>query len=214
MSSGSQGADISAIPSMAIKQVEVLRDGAAALYGSDAIAGVIGFKLNDYAEGMYLEVRTGESGEGDGGLTQVQGNIGMPLGDDGFLNITGSWMEQDATSRTLQRTDAATLISSGNAAQKASVENPAQIYGAPEQIDNYNLFFNSGIKVSDDLEVYAFGNYGARETIGGFFYRNPNNRGGVYTNGSTRAVVDTNIRNRATGVTSNCPCSKEPWLRQ
>jgi iron complex outermembrane recepter protein len=210
LSSGSQGADISAIPSMAIKQVEVLRDGAAALYGSDAIAGVIGFQLNDSAEGMSLEVRTGESGEGDGGLTQVQGNIGMPLGDDGFLNITGSWMEQDATSRTLQRTDAATLISSGNAAQKASVENPAQIYGAPEQIDNYNLFFNSGIKVSDDLEVYAFGNYGARETIGGFFYRNPNNRGGVYTNGSTRAVVDTNIRNRATGVTSNCPALTSP----
>ena len=210
LSSGSQGADISAIPSMAIKQVEVLRDGAAALYGSDAIAGVIGFQLNDSAEGMSLEVRTGESGEGDGGLTQVQGNIGMPLGDDGFLNITGSWMEQDATSRTLQRTDAATLISSGNAAQKASVENPAQIYGAPEQIDNYNLFFNSGIKVSDDLEVYAFGNYGARETIGGFFYRNPNNRGGVYTNGSTRAVVDTNIRNRATGVTSNCPALRSP----
>ncbi len=210
LSSGSQGADISAIPSMAIKQVEVLRDGAAALYGSDAIAGVIGFQLNDSAEGMSLEVRTGESGEGDGGLVQVQGNIGMPLGDDGFLNITGSWMEQDPTSRTLQRTDAATLISSGNAAQKASVENPAQIYGAPEQIDNYNLFFNSGIKVSDDLEVYAFGNYGARETIGGFFYRNPNSRGGVYTNGSTRAVVDTNIRNRATGVTSNCPALTSP----
>ena len=210
LASGSQGADISAIPSMAIKQVEVLRDGAAALYGSDAIAGVIGFQLNDSAEGMSLEVRTGESGEGDGDLVQVQGNIGMPLGDDGFLNITGSWMEQDPTSRTLQRTDAANLISNGNAAQKANVANPAQIWGAPEQIDNYNLFFNSGIQVSDDLEVYAFGNYGSRETIGGFYYRNPNSRGGVYTNGSTRAVVDTNIRNRATGVTSNCPALTSP----
>ncbi len=87
---------------------------------------------------------------------------------------------------------------------------PAQIWGAPEQIDNYNLFFNSGIQVSDDLEVYAFGNYGSRETIGGFYYRNPNSRGGVYTNGSTRAVVDTNIRNRATGVTSNCPALTSP----
>ena len=210
LSSGSQGADISAIPSMAIKQVEVLRDGAAALYGSDAIAGVIGFQLNDSAEGMSLEVRTGESGEGDGDLVQVQGNIGMPLGDDGFLNITGSWMEQDPTSRTLQRTDAANLIANGNAAQKANVANPAQIWGAPEQIDNYNLFFNSGIQVSDDLEVYAFGNYGSRETLGGFYYRNPNSRGGVYTNGSTRAVVDTTIRNRATGVTSNCPALTSP----
>ena len=211
LSSGSQGADISAIPSMAIKQVEVLRDGAAALYGSDAIAGVIGFQLNDSAEGMSLEVRTGESGEGDGALTQVQGNIGLPLGDDGFLNITGSWMEQDPTSRSIQRTDAANLIANGNAAQKASVAQPyAQVWGAPEQIDNYNLFFNSGIQVSDDLEVYAFGNYGARETLGGFYFRNPNSRGGVYTNGSTRAVVDTNIRNRATGVTSNCPALTSP----
>lgn len=210
LSSGSQGADISAIPAMAIKQVEVLRDGAAALYGSDAIAGVIGFQLNDSAEGMSFEVRTGETGEGDGALTQVQGNIGLPLGDDGFLNLTGSWMEQDPTSRTLQRTDAANLIANGNAAQQASVQNPAQVWGAPEQIDNYNLFFNSGIQVSDSLEVYAFGNYGARETLGGFYYRNPNARSGVYTNGSIRAVVDTNIRNRATGVTSNCPALTSP----
>ena len=211
LSSGSQGADISAIPSMAIKQVEVLRDGAAALYGSDAIAGVIGFQLNDSAEGMSLEVRTGESGEGDGGLTQVQGNIGLPLGDDGFLNITGSWMEQDPTSRSLQRTDAINLLTNGNAAQKASVASPyAQVWGAPEQIDNYNIFVNSGIEVSDSLEVYAFGNYGSRETLGGFYYRNPNSRGGVYTNGSTRAVVDTTIRNRATGVTSNCPALTSP----
>ena len=211
LSSGSQGADISAIPSMAIKQVEVLRDGAAALYGSDAIAGVIGFQLNDSAEGMSLEVRTGESGEGDGGLTQVQGNIGLPLGDDGFLNITGSWMEQDPTSRSLQRTDAINLLTNGNAAQKASVASPyAQVWGAPEQIDNYNIFVNSGIEVSDSLEVYAFGNYGSRETLGGFYFRNPNSRGGVYTNGSTRAVVDTTIRNRATGVTSNCPALTSP----
>ena len=211
LSSGSQGADISAIPSMAIKQVEVLRDGAAALYGSDAIAGVIGFQLNDSAEGMSLEVRTGESGEGDGGLTQVQGNIGLPLGDDGFLNITGSWMEQDPTSRSLQRTDAINLLTNGNAAQKASVAQPyAQVWGAPEQIDNYNIFVNSGIEVSDSLEVYAFGNYGSRETLGGFYFRNPNSRSGVYTNGSTRAVVDTNIRNRATGVTSNCPALTSP----
>ena len=219
LASGSQGADISAIPSMAIKQVEVLRDGAAALYGSDAIAGVIGFQLNDSAEGMSLEVRTGESGEGDGGLTQVQGNIGLPLGDDGFLNITGSWMEQDPTSRSLQRTDATNLLANGNAAQKASVAQPyAQVWGAPEQIDNYNIFVNSGIQVSDELEVYAFGNYGSRETLGGFYYRNPNNRGGTYTNkvgsGSDavtyRAIVDTNIRNRASGVTSNCPALESP----
>ena len=211
LSSGSQGADIGAIPSMAIKQTEILRDGAAAQYGSDAIAGVINFQLNDSAEGMSLEARTGEFAEGDGDLVQFMGNIGLPLGDDGFLNITGSWMEQDATSRSIQRTDAATLIASGNAAQRASIEQPyAQVWGAPEYKDNYNVFFNSGIQVSSDLEVYAFGNYGARETLGGFYYRNPNSRGGVYTNGSTRAIVDTNIAKGQTGVTSNCPALTSP----
>ena len=211
LAAGSQGADISAIPSLAIKQTEILRDGAAAQYGSDAIAGVINFQLNDSDEGMTLEARTGEFGEGDGDLTQIMGNIGMPLGDSGFLNVTGTWMEQDATSRSTQRTDAATLIASGNAAQKASIAQPyAQVYGGPEYRDNWNVFFNSGIELSSDLEFYAFGNYGQRETEGGFFYRNPNNRGGVYTNGSTRAVVDTNIKAGQTGITSNCPALTSP----
>jgi iron complex outermembrane receptor protein len=120
-------------------------------------------------------------------------------------------MEQDATSRSTQRTDAATLIASGNAAQKASIAQPyAQVYGGPEYRDNWNVFFNSGIDLSADLEFYAFGNYGQRETEGGFFYRNPNNRGGVYTNGSTRAVVDTNIKAGQTGITSNCPALTSP----
>jgi len=211
LAAGSQGADISAIPSLAIKQTEILRDGAAAQYGSDAIAGVINFQLNDSDEGMTLEARTGEFGEGDGDLMQIMGNIGMPLGDSGFLNVTGSWMEQDATSRSTQRTDAATLIASGNAAQRASIEQPyAQIYGGPEYRDNWNVFFNSGIELSSDLEFYAFGNYGQRETEGGFFYRNPNNRGGVYTDGNVRAVVDTTIQAGQTGITSNCPALISP----
>ncbi|GJM12225.1 MAG: hypothetical protein DHS20C12_06280 [Pseudohongiella sp.] len=211
LSAGSQGADISAIPALAFKQTEILRDGAAAQYGSDAIAGVINFVLKDDPDGISLEARTGEFGEGDGELIQYMGNIGLPLGDDGFINITGSWSEQDATSRSLQRTDAATLIASGNAAQRASIAQPyAQIWGGPEYKDNWNIFFNSGIQLSDTQEVYAFGNYGKRETEGGFFYRNPNNRGGTYTNNGVRAVVDTNIAAGQTGVTSNCPALPSP----
>ena len=211
LSSGSQGADISAIPALAIKQTEILRDGAAAQYGSDAIAGVINFQLNDSAEGFTLEARTGEFAEGDGGLSQIMGNIGLPLGDDGFLNITGSWMEQDPTSRSTQRTDATNLLANGNAAQKANVASPyAQVWGGPEYLDNGNVFFNSGIEVSDDMEVYAFGNYGSRETFGGFYFRNPNSRSGVYTNGSTRAVVDTNLKGGETNYKSNCPALTSP----
>lgn len=211
LSAGSQGADISAIPALAFKQTEILRDGAAAQYGSDAIAGVINFVLKDDPDGISLEARTGEFGEGDGDLIQYMGNIGLPLGDDGFINITGSWSEQDATSRSLQRTDAATLIASGNTSQRASVAQPyAQVWGGPEYRDNWNVFFNSGIQLSDTQEVYAFGNYGKRETEGGFFFRNPNNRGGTYTNNGVRAIVDTNIAAGQTGVTSNCPALSSP----
>lgn len=211
LAAGSQGADISAIPALAIRQTEVLRDGAAAQYGSDAIAGVLNFVLNDSNEGMSFEARTGEFGEGDGELTQYMGNIGLPLGDDGFINITGSWMEQDATSRSTQRTDAANLIANGNPAQQASVRQPyAQIWGGPEYRDNWNVFFNSGIELSSTQEVYAFGNYGRRETEGGFFFRNPNSRSGVFTNGSTRAIVDTTIGPGDTGITSTCPALTSP----
>ncbi|NKB33683.1 MAG: TonB-dependent receptor plug domain-containing protein [Pseudomonadales bacterium] len=212
LASGSQGADISAIPALALRQTEVLRDGAAAQYGSDAIAGVINFVLNDSNEGMSFEARTGEFGEGDGELTQYMGNIGLPLGDDGFINITGSWMEQDATSRSTQRTDAANLIANGNPDQRANVRAPyAQVWGGPEYYDNWNIFFNSGIELSSTQEVYAFGNYGRRETEGGFFFRNPNDRTGVYDDGTgIRAIVDTNIAAGQTGVTSNCPALTSP----
>lgn len=207
LAAGSQGADISAIPALAIKQTEVLRDGASAQYGSDAIAGVINFVLKDDSEGMTFEARTGEFSEGDGALVQFMGNAGFALGDDGFFNITGSWMEQDATSRSTQRTDATTLIAAGNTAIRQPY---AQIWGGPEYRDNWNIFVNSGIQVSDSQEVYVFGNFGRRETEGGFFYRNPNNRGGVYTNSGIRAVVDTNLGPGESGVISNCPALASP----
>lgn len=73
ISDGSQGPDISVIPSIALKQVEILRDGAAAQYGSDAIAGVINFRLKDAAEGGSFEVKSGQFYEGDGDLRQVSG---------------------------------------------------------------------------------------------------------------------------------------------
>ena len=196
---------------LAIKQTEVLRDGASAQYGSDAIAGVINFVLRDDAQGMTFEARTGEFTEGDGTMVQFMGNAGFALGDDGFFNITGTWMEQDPTSRSTQRTDAATLISSGAPDQQTSVRQPyAQIWGGPEYRDNWNIFFNSGITLSDSQEIYAFGNFGRRETEGGFFYRNPNSRSGVYTNGDVRAVVDTNLQGGETGYTSNCPALISP----
>ncbi|HET6628447.1 MAG TPA: TonB-dependent receptor [Woeseiaceae bacterium] len=207
LAAGSQGADISSIPALAVKQVEILRDGAAAQYGSDAIAGVINFILKDANDGFAVQARTGEYLEGDGALVQFAANAGLPLGDDGFANVTFQWVESDATSRSQQRTDAATLIEAGNTA----IPQPyAQVWGAPKYEDDYNLFINAGIQLTEDQELYGFGNVAHRKSTGGFFYRNPNSRSGVFTNGDLRAIVDTNIEPADSGLVSNCPVLVSP----
>jgi len=211
LTNGSQGVDLASIPAMAIKQVEVLRDGASAQYGSDAIAGVLNFVLRDASEGFAVEARYGEYFEGDGTLNQISANGGFALGQDGFANITFQYREQDPTSRSTQRTDAANLIANGNPTQRANVRQPyAQIWGAPELKNDWTVFVNSAIPMSENKEVYFFGNVAQRETEGGFFYRNPNSRGGVFTNGDIRAVVDTSLTGNESGVTSNCPALTSP----
>ena len=85
---GESGADISAIPQDAIKRIEVLRDGASAQYGSDAIAGVVNIILKDNAEGGALTVRGGMTHEHDGKMGGISLNQGLPLGDGGFVNYT------------------------------------------------------------------------------------------------------------------------------
>jgi len=96
---GAQGPDISAIPSIALRQVEVLRDGASAQYGSDAIAGVMNFMLKDDTSGGSIEVRSGGYYEGDGDTFTVAGNIGLPWGENGFVNLSGEFGATDPTSR-------------------------------------------------------------------------------------------------------------------
>jgi iron complex outermembrane receptor protein len=185
---GAQGPDISVIPGVALKQVEVLRDGAAAQYGSDAIAGVMNFVLKDDSDGGSLSVRRGEYYEGDGASTVVDGNIGMPFTDDGFVNLSFQLKNADATSRSVQRPDAQGLIDNGN----TSVNDPAQIWGNPEIEDDITLFGNVGLDLGDDKEFYMFGNYSERDVTGGFYYRNPHNRGNVYSvdGGETLLVGD------------------------
>ncbi len=176
LADGSHGPDISVIPAIALSQVEVLRDGASSQYGSDAIAGVMNFILRDDAEGGQLEAEWGTSYAGDGTQYSVSGNIGMPLGPEGFVNISGEYGTTDATSRSVQRDDAAALVAAGNTA----VANPAQIWGQPNVNNDFTIFVNSALQLSENAELYAFGNYSGRETEGGFFFRNPTNRGGVY----------------------------------
>jgi len=172
---GAQGPDISVIPSIALKQVEVLRDGAAAQYGSDAIAGVLNFVLKDDNDGGSLSVRQGEHYEGDGATTQVSGNVGLPFTDNGFANLSFQYKNSDATSRSVQRADATEFAAAG-----LELANPAQIWGSPEINDDITIFGNVGLDLGNDKEFYMFGNYSERDVRGGFYYRSPTTRPGVY----------------------------------
>ena len=185
---GAQGPDISAIPAIALRQVEVLRDGASAQYGSDAIAGVMNFTLRDAPSGGAFEVRTGTYREGDGESYTLSGNIGLPLGENGFANLSAEFGASNPTSRSVQRADAAALIAAGN----THVRDPAQIWGAHDVDNDLKLWGNFGHFVNDRLRLYGHANYASETVAGGFFYRNPNTRAGVYSidGGETLLVGD------------------------
>ena len=198
---GSQGPDLSVIPSIAIRQAEVLRDGAAAQYGSDAIAGVMNFQLKDARSGGSLEFRTGayldgnpgslstcgegiigdikHSCNGIGGRGQaytVAGNAGLPLGKTGFVNLSLEYGNAGPTNRSIQRTDAQNIIGAGN----TNLRNPAQVWGSPKLEDDLKLFVNFGHLFANQLQFYGHTNYASRTVTGGFYFRNPHTRGGVF----------------------------------
>ena len=184
---GAQGPDISVIPSIALRQVEVLRDGASAQYGSDAIAGVLNFLLKDDTSGGSVEFRTGSFLAGDGGTYTVSGNVGLPLGPGGFANLSVEYGNTAATSRSVQRADAAHLISAGN----TQVADPAQTWGSPAIDDDFKFWGNFG-HVFDQIQLYGHTNYASRRVAGGFFFRNPNTRAAVFSadGGKTLLIGD------------------------
>lgn len=186
ISDGAQGADISAIPSIALKQVEVLRDGASSQYGSDAIAGVLNFVLKDSAEGGSFEAKYGSTYGGDGDNYRFSGNIGLPLGDQGFFNVSAEYGDTDGTDRSVVRDDVTELVGLGLVENDYSrintyTDSVPQYWGQPDVEDDLKLFYNSALELSDNTEVYSFGSYASRTVTGGFFYRTP------YTNSFSRA---------------------------
>src|SRR5690606_11252206 len=146
---GAQGPDISVIPGIAMKQVEVLRDGAAAQYGSDAIAGVINFVLKDASDGGSIEIKQGEYYAGDGTSTEIAANVGIPLTKDSLVNVSMKYKTVDATSRSVQRGDAQVLADAGN----TFIQNPAQVWGSPEINDDITIFANAGLDLGNGGEA-------------------------------------------------------------
>ena len=197
LADGAHGPDIGVFPAIGLKQVEVLRDGAASQYGSDAIAGVINFVLKDDPEGAAFEAKYGSTYAGDGDNYQLAGNIGLPLGEGGFVNISAEYGEADATIRSVQRADAAALIAAGytqvtDLSVNGITTEVTQIWGQPEVRDNIKLFVNAGYDFNAQLSAYAFGNYAERTVEGGFFFRHPTGR-------DSRRIYDGVQVNPATG---------------
>ncbi|MCY4402872.1 MAG: TonB-dependent receptor [Candidatus Poribacteria bacterium] len=176
LSDGSQGPDLSAIPSIALQQVEVLRDGASAQYGSDAIAGVMNFQLKDDYQGGSFEFKPGIYQYGDGRQFAVAGNIGLGTPET-WVNLSIEYGGADPTIRSVQRTDAINLINAGN----FSVKDPAQIWGQPIVEGDTKFFANYGSTITDNIDFYGHANYARKRVEGGFYFRNPNTRNGVFS---------------------------------
>lgn len=176
LSAGAQGPDLATIPSIAIERVEVLRDGAASQYGSDAIAGVINFQLKRDRDGGTLLARAGTTYDGDGTEYTLQGNLGLPLTADGFFNVSAEYTNADPTSRGVQRPDAQALINAGNTA----IPVPAQRWGNVET-EAARGFFNAEVAATESVRAYAFGNYSWSSGDTEFFWRNPNTRLDIFT---------------------------------
>ncbi len=181
MSSGAHAVDIGMIPSIALKNVEVLRDGAAAQYGSDAIAGVMNFILKDHDEGGEIQAQVGSwyDGETDWKLAL---NKGWRLGDDGFLNISAEYTDNEQLSRGFNDKDGTVdgLIPApygpGTGVLLPGVQNPTMNWGRPAS-SGLRMMFNAGVSLGDNSEFYLFGNYADTTGRYSFFYREPNKSG-------------------------------------
>lgn len=173
--SGSQGQDFNVIPPIALSSVEVLRDGASAQYGSDAIAGVINLELKRARSGGSLIAQVGQYYETGGRTYDIQGSVAVPLGDRAYLNLSAQYTDQ-------AKAHAKKAVHAGAAALRA-----AGVPGVPRYPEGnldplYRAFkavFNAGVELGDELELYSFGNYMLGESSVTFGLRQPYAAGGL-----------------------------------
>jgi len=167
---GSQGSDISSIPSIAVRNLEVLRDGATAQYGSDAIAGVLNYGLREDG-GLEVQGRYGQYQHGDGKSTQLAANGGFKAGR-GFVNLTAEYDSDGQTSRGVTR-PTAVAFASENPSLANTLPNyplPAQIWGQ-SPTHGYKLLLNSALEITDSSRLYLFGNVAYDKTNESFNFR-------------------------------------------
>jgi iron complex outermembrane receptor protein len=157
---GSAPVDLNTIPLSAIDHIEVLRDGASAQYGSDAIAGVINIILKHGAQGGSIELDGGQYDKGGGRQWLGSANFGIPLGGDkGWLRISLDDGHQDPTNQ-------------GGADVRYPQLGEKQVFGDPS-VSQHNLFLNTQYDITNNVQFYAFGSYHERNAISDELYRNP-----------------------------------------
>ncbi len=175
---GSVPADLDLIPTSAIDHIEVLRDGAAAQYGSDAIAGVINIILKKDKSGGFGSFAAGQNFDrSDGELFQADANIGFALGQDGFLDLSVSAKKQNASNRAEPISSSIRLYPLVNGAldsREATINRLVTTnYGAMPQ-ESINTGFNAGYDLGG-VELYSFGTYSQRKSDLNYTYRAPTN---------------------------------------
>lgn len=200
---GSSAVDLNSIPSNAIKRIEVLRDGAAAQYGSDAIAGVINIVLKDAAEGgsfsaIYganvttldgvpqltntsvgsdgnLAFTTGADRERtDGQTVTLRANNGFELGEDGFINVSIEYRDRKGTNRSdFDDREAYDRVNGELDPREIDYDRYNTRFGNAN-VEDLNVFYNAALPMGD-VELYSFGSYSKREGDSAGFNRLPGN---------------------------------------
>jgi iron complex outermembrane recepter protein len=173
LSYGAQAADIGTIPSIAIKSLQILREGATAQYGSDAIGGVINYGIRDDA-GIELQARYGQTYRGDGKNKQIAGNVGFKLGEVGFINLSAEWFDDGQTSRGATRPIALQFAANNPslASRLPNFPGPVQIWGS-SPANGYKFFLNSALDLGADSKLYFTGLLSHSEANQSFNFRSP-----------------------------------------
>ena len=198
---GSSSVDLNAIPANAIARIEVLRDGAAAQYGSDAIAGVINIVLKSASSGGSFSANYGanvtemdgvpelksvsEGSDGnldftegsdrsltDGQTLTLQGNMGFELGENGFLNISTEYRDRHSTNRSdYDQRENYARLDDGSLDPRELTVNRYNHNFGNGDVEDFSVFYNSGYQLTNNADLYSFGSYSKREGEGGGFYR-------------------------------------------
>lgn len=183
---GTAGTDLNAIPAASIKRIEILRDGAAAQYGSDAIAGVINIVLNDADEGGSISLSRGEYSRGDGETTVIDLTKGFQFGEGGYLNTTFNYRDRGSTNRAglsgqcqylagcTDGPDADTIPEAGDPREATFNRKNFRIGDA--ESEQFAATLNGGWEF-DKGELYGFVTYSARDNQSAGFYRRANATG-------------------------------------